>query len=92
MVHQSTSIPLFQSTPPCRERLDPVARAQTDDLFQSTPPCRERPGCLYKFGQPIKRFNPRPHVGSDFVHFVLLLVHSGFNPRPHVGSDLSSGY
>ncbi len=55
--------------------------------FQSTPP---RGGRLPRvsYGESINfGFNPRPHVGGDFLFFVFSYTTHRFNPRPHVGGD-----
>ena len=56
--------------------------------FQSTLPRGERPMQPWQSARK-KRFNPRSHVGSDVVAFLILQTLTGFNPRSHVGSDIS---
>ena len=55
-------------------------------LFQSTLPRRERRGRI-NINHDGFCFNPRSHVGSDWMEVYTYNDRFSFNPRSHVGSD-----
>ena len=77
---------VFQSTHPRRVRLSPFTAAGVDFVFQSTHPRRVRP-LQVRYGVNQMCFNPRTHVGCDFLKFGIIVVLACFNPRTHVGCD-----
>ena len=78
----------FQSTLPCRERLESSRWRGSVDAFQSTLPCRERPAAVQDATPAAANFNPRSRVGSDARKPAHKVHNTNFNPRSRVGSDI----
>ena len=59
-------------------------------IFQSTHPRGVR-HCFSSINQTCQNFNPRTHVGCDFIVFFINQTCQNFNPRTHVGCDIKGG-
>ena len=79
----------FQSTHPRGVRRALAGVQVSHALFQSTHPRGVRRFVMVRVFQPLPYFNPRTHVGCDFLHSQHLPHGTYFNPRTHVGCDFS---
>ena len=76
----------FQSTHPHRVRLNRLANAIKNGKFQSTHPHRVRQD---QRNRKLTEwcFNPRTHIGCDYLTLFSLCLLRSFNPRTHIGCD-----